>query len=151
MKDQMETWTYSKPQVEEVNMLYFYSNFKKTLFCFVWFVVCLFSWRVVDLPWCWSVVPRTSWMTWPNPWVSVHTLCWVHLVGVCLIPPHHGNYQTKKTELVSYQVQNLSHTWSVEKQYCQGLKAWPSPNVWFLCAVANGADCFASLVPVETV
>lgn len=34
MKDQMETWTYSKPhllEVEEVNMLYFYSNFKKTL------------------------------------------------------------------------------------------------------------------------
>lgn len=30
------------------------------------------SWLVEDLPWCWSVVLRRSWMMWPGQLVSVH-------------------------------------------------------------------------------
>lgn len=35
-----------------------------------WFLCS--SWLVEDLPWCWSVVLRRSWMMWPGQLVSVH-------------------------------------------------------------------------------
>lgn len=44
-----------------------------------WFLCS--SWLVEDLPWCWSVVLRRSWMMWPGQLVSVHkSVC----VCICL-------------------------------------------------------------------